>query len=294
MPVFRILIFLFTVNLVLPRSMETSGVFSFGGGWLSGGGGRGKECVSKAGKKAGQRLSAGSVGGSSLMPLSVVQGDHRGDAGAEEESLPPSRESRKSSAALPSGLRVCGGRRYVHIMPWHHHCWIDRLNRTIVFPHMSTDENINKTAIQILELICPWLLNAVGHGCSHMGEQNETVNELLYVLRFKSITHDPGGEYRSHSTVWFSWESMNLCLQLQYVVPQVTLIRNQLCRMTTVLTSWIVTAHGWLLWQPVVSSVFLSRRSMRSIPPCAWNEELLWVTGLRLRNSSVSQRKSWF
>lgn len=40
-PVFHIIIFLFTVNLVLPRSMETSDGFSFGGGWLSGGGGRG-------------------------------------------------------------------------------------------------------------------------------------------------------------------------------------------------------------------------------------------------------------
>lgn len=45
--------------------------------------------------------------GSSLIPLSVVLGDHRGEAGAEEESLPRSRVSRKSSAAeLPSGLGI--------------------------------------------------------------------------------------------------------------------------------------------------------------------------------------------
>lgn len=58
-----------------------------------------------------------SAGGSSLMPLSVVQGDHRGDAGAEEELLPSNRVSRKSSAALPSGLRACGGGGYVNIIP---------------------------------------------------------------------------------------------------------------------------------------------------------------------------------
>lgn len=74
--------------------------------------------MSKAGKavqEAGRCLSVGSVGGSSLMPLSVVHGDHRGDAAAEEEVLPPSRASRKSSAVLPSGLRVCWGRGNVYI-----------------------------------------------------------------------------------------------------------------------------------------------------------------------------------
>lgn len=40
------------------------------------------------------------------MPLSVVQGDQRGDAVAEE-SLSPSRASRKSSLGLASRLRVC-------------------------------------------------------------------------------------------------------------------------------------------------------------------------------------------
>lgn len=41
------------------------------------------------------------------MPLSVVQGDQRGDAVAEEQSLSPSSTSKKSSVELPSGLRVC-------------------------------------------------------------------------------------------------------------------------------------------------------------------------------------------
>lgn len=54
-------------------------------------------------------------------------------------------------------------------------------------------------------------------------------------------------------------------------------------RLTTVLTSWIVIVHGWLLWQLVVSLVFLRRRSMRSIPLCIWNGEPLWVTGLKSR-----------
>lgn len=41
------------------------------------------------------------------MVLSGVQGDHSGDAGAEDESLPASRASRKSSAAPPLGVRLC-------------------------------------------------------------------------------------------------------------------------------------------------------------------------------------------
>lgn len=63
--------------------------------------------MSKAGKAMQElwcRLSVGSDRGSSLMPLSVVQGDHRGDAGKDEESLPCSRASKKSSAPLVSVL----------------------------------------------------------------------------------------------------------------------------------------------------------------------------------------------
>jgi len=89
--------------------METSEFLSFGDGWFSGSAGCGKDDRSKAGKavhKWGGRPSLCSVEASSLMPLSMVQGDHRGDAGAEEESLPPSRTSRKSSAELPLGLWV--------------------------------------------------------------------------------------------------------------------------------------------------------------------------------------------
>lgn len=65
--------------------------------------------MSKAGsaeQTGGRSLSLGPAGASSLMPLSVVQGDHMEDAEAEEESLPPSRASRKSTTALPPGLRA--------------------------------------------------------------------------------------------------------------------------------------------------------------------------------------------
>lgn len=41
-----------------------------------------------------------------MILLSMVQGDHRGDAVAEDVSLAVSRASRKSSAALSSGLPV--------------------------------------------------------------------------------------------------------------------------------------------------------------------------------------------
>lgn len=100
---------------------------------FSAGRGGGKDCVSKSGKAVqedGLRLSVRSLRGSSLIPLSAVQGDHRGDAVFEEESLPPSRASRKSSAVLPSGLMVCGGGGYVYIIP--------PSNQIIIFPHTST------------------------------------------------------------------------------------------------------------------------------------------------------------
>ncbi len=100
--------FSFLSNLFLPGSLETQDIFSDGGSFFRGRG-WGKDCAWKVGKKqGGSRISVGSVKGSSLMPLSVVQGDHRGDAVAEEELLPLKRASRKSSAVLPSGLRVCG------------------------------------------------------------------------------------------------------------------------------------------------------------------------------------------
>lgn len=114
--------------------------------------------MSKAGKPVqgvGWSLSVGSVGGSSLMPLSVVQGDHRGDASAEDEVLPPSRASRKSSAVLLSGLRVCWGRGNVHIT--------SSSNQIIIFRHTSADRNL------YTELIC----------LNHAGEHNETVNEQM-------------------------------------------------------------------------------------------------------------------
>lgn len=76
-----------------------------------------------------------------MIPLSVVEGDHRGDAVVEEESLPPSRASRKSSAVLPSGLRVCGG-GYVYI--------ILSSNHIIIFPHTGAENNINTPGTQFL------------------------------------------------------------------------------------------------------------------------------------------------
>lgn len=117
-----------------PRSMHTWGFMSFEGGWFSRGEGWGKDTGAKAGKDTrdgGWRPSVGSAGGSSLMPLSVVQGDHRGDVASEEDSLPPSRASRKSSAVDASGLRVWGqgGRLGYHytmtttslLQPHNHH-----------------------------------------------------------------------------------------------------------------------------------------------------------------------------
>lgn len=87
--------------MVSPRSMQTSDVFSIltlpGDGWSSIFDG----VNSDTGLKEGG-LSAGYV--TSLMALLVVQGYHRGEAGAEEESLPPNRLSRKSSALLSPGL----------------------------------------------------------------------------------------------------------------------------------------------------------------------------------------------
>lgn len=114
--------------------------------------------MSKAGKAVQEArwcLSVGSVGGSSLMPLSVVQGDHRGDAAAEEEVLPPSRVSRKSSAVLLSGLRVCWGRRNIYIT--------SSSDQIIIFQHTSVNRNLNT------ELIC----------LGHAGEHTETVNEQM-------------------------------------------------------------------------------------------------------------------
>lgn len=43
--------------------------------------------MGKSAQKDEGKVSAGSVRGSSLMPLSVVQGDQRGEAAAEEGSL---------------------------------------------------------------------------------------------------------------------------------------------------------------------------------------------------------------
>lgn len=89
----------------LPRSMETQGFFWAGAGWYSRDGG--ENGVSAMGKLAAEevKLSMQSVGGSSLMLLSVVQGDQRGEATAEEFSLLRKRASRRSPVSAK--LRVC-------------------------------------------------------------------------------------------------------------------------------------------------------------------------------------------
>lgn len=90
----------------VPRSMETWGFFSAGGGRLSRGGGKnGVSKVGKAAQKDEGKLSVGSVSGSSLMPLSVVQGDQRGEATAEEGLLWAKRASRRSSVS--AAFRLC-------------------------------------------------------------------------------------------------------------------------------------------------------------------------------------------
>lgn len=135
------------------------------------------------------------------------------DAEAEEESLPPSRASRKSTTALPPGLRAWGG----------------------------------------------------GGG---------------YVSLIMT-TPEPRREYRSHSDLHIEMRGSD------HVVPT-QVHRTKLCRTAAALTSWIVMVHAGLLWQPAVSSGFLIRRSIKSIPPCTWNEELLWASGFKWRRSSVS------
>lgn len=105
--------------------MQMSGFFSSAGSWLSRNGGWGKACVSNAGEAVqGVRwgLSEGGVGRSSLMPLWVVQGDHRGEAGTEEEEESCSRASKKSSASLLWGLGAWGEERNVQIIPFCPHC----------------------------------------------------------------------------------------------------------------------------------------------------------------------------
>lgn len=56
-------------------------------------------------QKDERKLSVGSVGGSSVMLLSVVQGDQRGEATAEEGSLLRKKGSRRSPASAT--LQVC-------------------------------------------------------------------------------------------------------------------------------------------------------------------------------------------
>lgn len=107
--------------LVVPRSMVTSDFLSFMGGWLSEDGGWWNGSVSKAGEAAQETwwgLGEESVRGSSLMLLSVMQGDHGGDPGEVEGSC--SRVSRKSSAALFWGLWICERKRggFMHIYAW--------------------------------------------------------------------------------------------------------------------------------------------------------------------------------
>lgn len=52
--------------------------------------------MGKPAQKDEGKLSVGSVGGSSVMLLSVVQGDQRGEATAEEGSLLRKKASRRS------------------------------------------------------------------------------------------------------------------------------------------------------------------------------------------------------
>lgn len=113
------------LNVVLPRSITTSGFFSFATVWFT----RHEDCVKawisqgvEAVQEAVWGLFVGSVRGSSLMPLSLVQGDHRGDAGTEEESLPCSRNSKKSSGSLCLVLSVW--REYAYIIT----LWLDWQN----------------------------------------------------------------------------------------------------------------------------------------------------------------------
>lgn len=115
------------LNVVLPRSITTSGFFSFATVWFT----RHEDCVKawisqgvEAVQEAVWGLFVGSVRGSSVMPLSLVQGDHRGDAGTEEESLPCSRNSKKSSGSLCLVLSVW--REYAYIIT----LWFDWQNES--------------------------------------------------------------------------------------------------------------------------------------------------------------------
>lgn len=61
--------------------------------------------MGKSAQKDEGKLSMGSVGGSSVMLLSVVQGDQRGEAAAEEGSLFRKKASRRSPVSAT--LRFC-------------------------------------------------------------------------------------------------------------------------------------------------------------------------------------------
>lgn len=69
-------------------------------------------------QEGSRRLSAN---GSSHISLSRVQGDHGGDVGPEEDSLPASSKSKKSSVLFPSGLSACGGRYVQNVLYCIHH-----------------------------------------------------------------------------------------------------------------------------------------------------------------------------
>lgn len=61
--------------------------------------------MGKPAQKDEGKPSVGSLGGSSVMLLSVVQGDQRGEATAEEDSLLRKKASRRSPVSAT--LQVC-------------------------------------------------------------------------------------------------------------------------------------------------------------------------------------------
>lgn len=86
-------------------------------------------------QEGSRRLSAN---GSSHISLSRVQGDHGGDVGPEEDSLPASSKSKKSSVLFPSGLSACGGRYVQNVLYCIHHGlqrFIDFLSCLFAFLH---------------------------------------------------------------------------------------------------------------------------------------------------------------
>lgn len=86
------------------------------------------------------------------MPLSVVPGDQRGDAVAEEQSLSPNSTSRKSSVELPSGLRFCQERLEHKYLP-------------INYSHndISTDENQKEHEHTVVQLPVTMTLYVSAH-----------------------------------------------------------------------------------------------------------------------------------